>query len=67
MATGNVKWFDSEKGYGFIQQHDGGPDLFVHFSSVEGDGFKSLTEGQQVQFNVTNGPKGQMASNVAVL
>lgn len=63
MAEGTVKWFNDAKGFGFIQQ-DGGPDVFVHFSAIQGDGFKSLAEGQRVRFEVTQGAKGPQASNV---
>ncbi|MBE0598634.1 MAG: cold-shock protein [Desulfuromonadales bacterium] len=63
MAEGTVKWFNDAKGFGFIQQ-DGGPDVFVHFSTIQGDGFKSLVEGQRVRFDVTQGAKGPQASNV---
>ena len=63
MATGTVKWFSSEKGFGFISQADG-PDVFVHFSAIAGDGYKNLEENQQVEFDVTQGPKGPQASNV---
>ena len=61
--TGKVKWFNNAKGYGFIER-DGGSDVFVHFSAVQGDGFRTLEEGQAVEFDVTNGPKGEQASNV---
>ncbi|MFD7257643.1 cold-shock protein [Streptomyces sp. NPDC059874] len=64
MATGTVKWFNSEKGFGFIQQDDGGPDVFVHFSAIETTGFKSLEENQRVEYNVTQGPKGPQAERV---
>ncbi len=63
MAEGTVKWFNDSKGFGFIEQSDG-PDVFVHFSAIEGDGFKTLNEGQRVSFEVTDGPKGPQASNV---
>jgi CspA family cold shock protein len=64
MATGTVKWFNDAKGFGFIQQDDGGPDVFVHFRSIIGNGFKSLTEGQKVEYTVTQGQKGPQADNV---
>ncbi|MEV4194952.1 cold-shock protein [Streptomyces toxytricini] len=64
MATGTVKWFNDAKGFGFIQQDDGGPDVFVHFRSITGNGFKSLTEGQKVEYTVTQGQKGPQADNV---
>jgi cold shock protein len=67
MATGNVKWFNGDKGFGFIEQSDGGKDVFVHFSAIQGDGFRSLNENDQVEFTVEQGPKGLQASNVKVV
>jgi CspA family cold shock protein len=64
MATGTVKWFNESKGFGFISNDDGGDDIFVHFSVIQDSGFKTLSEGQQVTFEVTRGPKGLQASNV---
>ena len=64
MATGTVKWFNESKGFGFISQDDGGKDVFVHFSAIAGDGFKTLAEGQKVSFDVQDGPKGPQAANV---
>jgi len=66
MATGTVKWFDDRKGYGFIQQDDG-PDIFVHFSAIQMEGFKSLREGQRVEFDVVKTPRGPQAKNVKVI
>ncbi|MGN6378388.1 MAG: cold-shock protein [Gaiellales bacterium] len=63
MAEGTVKWFSNEKGYGFIQQ-DGGEDVFVHFSEIQGDGYRTLNEGQRVEFEVVQGNKGLQASGV---
>ena len=63
MAKGKVKWFNDAKGYGFIEQ-EGGEDVFVHFSAIAGEGYKSLTEGQQVEFEVVQGDKGLQAANV---
>ncbi len=65
-AQGHVKWFNDAKGYGFIAREDG-PDVFVHYSAIVGDGFRSLSEGQQVQFEITEGPKGLQATNVVKL
>lgn len=64
MAQGTVKWFNDSKGFGFITPDDGGEDLFAHFSAITMDGFKTLKEGQKVQFEVTQGPKGKQASNI---
>jgi CspA family cold shock protein len=64
MPTGTVKWFNDAKGYGFITPDDGGEDLFAHFSAIQMSGFKTLKEGDKVQFEVTQGPKGKQASNI---
>lgn len=64
MAAGIVKWFNSEKGYGFITPDDGSKDLFVHYTAIEGDGYKSLNEGQKVEYTPTQGQKGPQASGV---
>ena len=66
MTSGIVKWFDERKGYGFIEQEEG-PDVFVHYSGITGSGFKSLNEGDRVEFEIKDGPKGPNAVNVAVL
>jgi len=63
VANGTVKWFSSEKGYGFITPEEG-PDVFVHFSAITGEGYRNLEEGQQVEFDLTQGPKGPQAANV---
>ncbi len=62
-TTGTVKWFNDSKGFGFIEQENG-PDVFAHFSAIQGDGFKSLSEGQKVQFTIVNGQKGPQAENI---
>ena len=67
MATGTVKWFNGEKGYGFITPEDGSKDLFVHYSAIQGEGYKSLNEGQKVEYEATQGQKGPQASNVRVI
>ena len=64
MATGTVKWFNDAKGFGFITPDAGGEDLFVHFSAIQGSGFKTLTENEKVSFDVTTGPKGKQAANI---
>jgi CspA family cold shock protein len=64
MATGTVKWFSASKGYGFISPEDGGTDVFAHFSAIEMDGFKTLKEGQRVEYDVQDGPKGPQASKI---
>ncbi len=67
MAEGAVKWFNAEKGYGFIAVDGGGQDVFVHFSSIEGSGYRSLEEGQRVEFDIEQGQKGPQAARVRVL
>ena len=64
MATGTVKWFNDAKGFGFITPDEGGDDLFAHFSAIQGNGFKTLKEGQRVSFEITTGQKGKQASNI---
>jgi CspA family cold shock protein len=67
MASGTVKWFNGEKGFGFITQDNGGADVFAHFSAIEASGFRSLEENQRVEFDVTQGPKGLQAANIRPL
>ena len=64
MATGTVKWFNESKGFGFISPSDGSKDVFVHFSAIKSDGFRTLSEGQEVTFDIEDGPKGPQAANV---
>jgi len=64
MATGTVKWFNASKGYGFISPNSGGDDVFAHFSSIEMDGYKTLKEGQRVEFEIQDGPKGPQAAHI---
>jgi cold shock protein len=66
VAVGTVKWFNSEKGYGFISQEDG-PDVFVHFSAIQGEGYRNLEENQRVEFDLTQGQKGPQAANVKIV
>jgi len=66
VASGKVKWFNNAKGYGFIEQ-EGGKDVFVHYSAIEGSGYRSLEEGQPVEFEISQGPKGPQASNVRLI
>ena len=66
MNTGTVKWFNAEKGFGFIEV-EGGKDVFVHYSAISGEGFKSLQEGQKVQFDIVEGQRGEQAANVVIL
>jgi CspA family cold shock protein len=67
MATGEVKWFNNTKGYGFIEREEGGGDVFVHYTAIQGDGFRSLKEGEAVQFDISEGEKGPQAVNVIKL
>ena len=67
MAKGRVKWFNERKGYGFIEQDDDEKDVFVHYSAIGGDGFKTLPEGQAVEFDIVEGPRGPQAANVVLL
>jgi CspA family cold shock protein len=66
MATGSIKWFNDSKGFGFISQENNGEDVFVHYSAIQGDGFKTLAEGQQVTFETEQGPKGLQATTVSI-
>ncbi|MGD8999486.1 MAG: cold-shock protein [Granulosicoccaceae bacterium] len=67
MATGTVKWFNESKGFGFISPDEGGADVFVHFSAIQGSGFRTLVEGQKVSYDITEGQKGPQASNVTAI
>jgi CspA family cold shock protein len=67
MAQGSVKWFNGEKGFGFIAQDGGGPDVFVHYSEIQGNGYKSLDEGQRVEFEIGQGQKGPQAQSVRAI
>lgn len=67
MAEGKVKWFNEAKGFGFIEPNDGGKDIFVHYSSIKTDGYKTLKQGDEVSFDITQGPKGPQANNVVKL
>jgi CspA family cold shock protein len=67
MAQGTVKWFNADKGFGFITQDDGGPDIFVHFSAIQANGFRSLEENQRVEFEVVQGAKGPQAESVRTI
>ncbi|MFI9780846.1 cold-shock protein [Streptomyces sp. NPDC051956] len=64
MASGTVKWFNSEKGFGFIEQDGGGPDVFAHYSNISGNGYRELVEGEKVTFDITQGQKGPQAENI---
>lgn len=67
MAQGTIKWFSDQKGYGFVTPDGSGKDVFVHFSALQGEGFKTLSEGQRISFDITQGPKGDQAANVVKL
>ena len=67
MAQGTVKWFNAETGFGFIAQADGGADVFVHFTAIQADGYRSLDENQTVEFDIVQGPKGPQADNVRII
>ena len=67
MATGTVKWFNETKGFGFISQDDGSADVFVHFNAIQGSGFRTLTEGQKINFEIEKGPKGLQAAKVTAI
>ncbi|MET7300949.1 cold-shock protein [Embleya sp. NPDC005575] len=67
MVTGKVKWFNADKGFGFIEQDDGGPDVFVHFSAIQSAGYRQLEENAKVDFDVVQGPKGPQAEHVSVI
>ena len=67
MAQGTVKWFNAEKGFGFIEQDGGGADVFVHYTAITTSGYRSLDEGQRVEFDITQGPKGPQAENVSAI
>lgn len=67
MAVGTVKWFNSEKGFGFIEPEDGTPDVFAHYSAISGNGYRSLEEAQRVEYDVEQGPKGPQATSIRVL
>jgi CspA family cold shock protein len=67
MATGTVKWFNGQKGFGFIEQEGGGPDVFAHYSNIAAQGYRELQEGQKVSFNITQGPKGPQAENICLV